>query len=109
MWTTCPAARSSSAKSTQPDVSPCTWWKSSTSAMWVAQHTGTVSRLRGRVPQTTKTPAEIELMRTAGSIVREAHEAAAAVVGAGVTTAEIDAAVEQVITARGGEQLFKGQ
>ena len=58
---------------------------------------------------TTKTSAEIELMRTAGSIVREAHEAAAAVVAAGVTTAEIDAVVDDVITSRGGEQLFKGQ
>src|SRR5205085_2910287 len=63
-------------------------------------HTGSV---------TTKTPAQIELMRTAGSIVREAHEAAATVVGPGVTTAEIDAVVDEVITSRGGEQLFKGQ
>src|SRR5919197_6170007 len=68
-----------------------------------------VSRLRGRVPQTTKTPAQVELMRTAGSIVREAHEAAAAVVGAGVTTAEIDAVVDDVIASHGAEQLFKGQ
>ena len=75
----------------------------------MAEHTGTVSRFRGRVPQTTKTPPQIELMRTAGTIVREAHEAAAAVVGAGVTTAEIDAVVDDVITSRGGEQLFKGQ
>ena len=68
-----------------------------------------MSRIRGRVPQTTKTPAQIELMRTAGSIVREAHEAAAAVVGAGVTTAEIDTVVDDVISSHGGEQLFKGQ
>jgi methionyl aminopeptidase len=61
------------------------------------------------VPQTTKTPAQIELMRTAGSIVREAHEAAAAVVDARVTTAEIDAVVDDVISSHGGEQLFKGQ
>jgi len=61
------------------------------------------------VPQTTKTPAQIELMRTAGSIVREAHEAAAAVVAAGVTTAEVDAVVDDVISAHGAEQLFKGQ
>jgi methionyl aminopeptidase len=60
-------------------------------------------------PVTTKTLAQIELMRTAGSIVREAHEAAAAVVDAGVTTAEIDAVVDEVIVSRGGEQLFKGQ
>ena len=58
---------------------------------------------------TTKTPAQIELMRTAGSIVREAHEAAAAAVAPGVTTAEIDAVVDETITSRGGEQLFKGQ
>jgi methionyl aminopeptidase len=58
---------------------------------------------------TTKTPAQIDLMRTAGSIVREAHEAAAAAIGPGVTTAEIDAVVDEVITSRGGEQLFKGQ
>jgi methionyl aminopeptidase len=68
-----------------------------------------VSRFRGRVPQTTKTPAQIELMRTAGSIVREAHEAAAAIVRAGVTTAEIDALVDDVITSHGAEHLFKGQ
>jgi methionyl aminopeptidase len=68
-----------------------------------------VSRFRSRVPQATKTPAQIELMRTAGSIVREAHEAAAAVVGPGVTTAEIDAVVDDVIASHGAEQLFKGQ
>jgi methionyl aminopeptidase len=58
---------------------------------------------------TTKSPAEIELMRMAGAIVREAHEAAAAAVAPGVTTSEIDAVVDDVITSRGGEQLFKGQ
>src|SRR6516164_7914210 len=33
VWTVCPARRSSSAKATTPGVSPCAWWKSTTSAI----------------------------------------------------------------------------
>ena len=33
VYTVCPARRSSSAKATTPGVSPCAWWKSTTSAI----------------------------------------------------------------------------
>src|SRR5215472_1117504 len=34
VWTVCPARRSSSANATTPGVSPCAWWKSTTSAIF---------------------------------------------------------------------------
>lgn len=51
---------------------------------------------------------EIERMRSAGLVVWEAHEAAAALVRPGVTTAELDAAIEAVFQKYGAEPLFKG-
>lgn len=55
-----------------------------------------------------KTKDDIARMREAGLLVWEAHEAAAKLVAPGVTTFEIDAAVEGAILARGGIPLFKG-
>lgn len=55
-----------------------------------------------------KTMAQMEKMRAAGLVVWQAHQAAAALVRPGVTTAEIDAVVERTIRERGGIPLFKG-
>src|ERR1700683_1040638 len=55
-----------------------------------------------------KTGVQIALMREAGLIAWEAHQAAASLVNPGVTTAEIDAAVEGVILSHKAEPLFKG-
>jgi len=55
-----------------------------------------------------KTDRQIGQMRQAGLLVWEAHQAAASLVRPGVTTAEIDAAVEACIRAKGGIPLFKG-
>jgi methionyl aminopeptidase len=51
---------------------------------------------------------EIQKMRKAGLVVWRALQAAEAVVRPGVTTAEIDAAVEQVFAEHGAQPLFKG-
>ncbi len=51
---------------------------------------------------------EIGLMRKAGLVVREAHQLAAALLKPGVTTGEVDAAVEQFFTERRAQPLFKG-
>jgi methionyl aminopeptidase len=56
-----------------------------------------------------KTAAQIARMRAAGLIVWQAHLVAAEWVRPGVTTAEIDAAIETEILARGALPLFKGQ
>lgn len=56
-----------------------------------------------------KTAAQIARMRAAGLIVWQAHQVAAEWVRPGVSTAEIDAAVETEILARGALPLFKGQ
>ena len=55
-----------------------------------------------------KSPDQIARMREAGIIVWQAHQAAAQLIEPGVTTAEIDAVVEQVIERHGGRPLFKG-
>ncbi|MDP9121249.1 MAG: type I methionyl aminopeptidase [Acidobacteriota bacterium] len=55
-----------------------------------------------------KTEAQIEKMRRSGLIVWEAHQAAKALIEPGVTTAQIDAAVEGVILGHGAVPLFKG-
>jgi methionyl aminopeptidase len=55
-----------------------------------------------------KTPAQIEKMRQAGLIVWEAHQAAAKLIAPGITTAEINQAVERVIAEHGAIALFKG-
>ena len=50
---------------------------------------------------------EIGLMRKAGLLVWEAHQIAGAMVRPGVTTGEIDQAVERFFLERGAEPLFK--
>jgi methionyl aminopeptidase len=55
-----------------------------------------------------KTPKQITLMREAGLVVWEAHQIAADLIAPGVTTAEINAAVEQVIALHNATPLFKG-
>jgi methionyl aminopeptidase len=55
-----------------------------------------------------KTPQEIEVMRAAGRINALALEAVRKLVRAGITTAELDAAAEDVIRSHGGEPTFKG-
>jgi len=55
-----------------------------------------------------KSPREIEMMRRAGLVVWEALQITASMVRPGVTTAEIDAAVEQFFQQRSAVPLFKG-
>lgn len=55
-----------------------------------------------------RSPREIALMRRAGLVVWGAHEIAASMVRPGVTTAEIDAAVEGHFERHGAVALFKG-
>src|SRR5579859_3106358 len=58
--------------------------------------------------QYLKTDNDIELMRKAGLLVWEAHQIAAGLVRPGVTTAEINAAVEKFIADQHAIPLFKG-
>ncbi len=55
-----------------------------------------------------KSPEEIEIMRQAGRINALAHETVRGMIHPGVTTAELDAAAEQVIRDHGGIPTFKG-
>lgn len=55
-----------------------------------------------------KSPREIGLMRAAGRVVAEAHAAARRLAVPGVTTAELDAAVNAVFKAHGAIPLFLG-
>ena len=55
-----------------------------------------------------KTSHEIELMRQAGRVVVEAHHLVQEMLQPGVTTAELDAAVEALFVRRGATPLFKG-
>lgn len=57
---------------------------------------------------TYKTPAEIAIMRQAGRIVAQAHQAVAAAIRPGVTTAELDRVAEAVIRKAGAVPSFKG-
>lgn len=56
----------------------------------------------------TKTPQEIEKMRSAGLLLWRTHELAKSMVEPGVTTAEIDAEVERFIDSSRALPLFKG-
>jgi methionyl aminopeptidase len=55
-----------------------------------------------------KTPDEIEFMRLAGEVVADAHHLIEEMLAPGVTTAELDAAVESLFNERGATPLFKG-
>lgn len=55
-----------------------------------------------------RSPREIAEMRKAGLLVWEAHQVAASLVRPGVTTAEIDAAVERFFAEHSAIPLFKG-
>jgi methionyl aminopeptidase len=55
-----------------------------------------------------KRPREIELMRAAGRLVAEAHRLVKGLVAPGITTREIDRAVEELFESRGAIPLFKG-
>ena len=57
---------------------------------------------------TLRSPREIALMRRAGLVVWGAHQMAAGMVRPGVTTGEIDAAVEKFFAEHGAVALFKG-
>src|SRR5262245_13099099 len=64
---------------------------------------------QGRLePLVLRSARELRLMRKAGLVVWEAHQAAASLVRVGVTTAELDAAVEAVFQKHGAVPLFKG-
>jgi methionyl aminopeptidase len=51
---------------------------------------------------------EIEAMRMAGQLVREAHRRTADLVRPGITTAELDAVVDATFAEQNAEPLFKG-
>jgi methionyl aminopeptidase len=55
-----------------------------------------------------KRRAELEIMAEAAIINREALEAVEAVIGVGVTTAELNDVAESAILSRGGKPAFKG-
>lgn len=56
---------------------------------------------------TLRSRREIRAMRTAGLVVWKAHQAAAKIIAPGVTTAQIDQAVEAVFIEHNAEPLFK--
>jgi methionyl aminopeptidase len=55
-----------------------------------------------------KRPREIELMREAGRLVGQAHLLIRGMVEPGVTTGEVDLAVERLFDSHGATPLFKG-
>jgi methionyl aminopeptidase len=55
-----------------------------------------------------KRPQEIAAMRDAGRLVARAHQIVRAMIGPGVTTGELDAAVEELFETEGAVSLFKG-
>lgn len=57
---------------------------------------------------TLKSRREIERMRAAGRVVAEAHQLVRSLIAPGVSTAEIDAAVEEFFAGRDAIPLFKG-
>ncbi len=59
-------------------------------------------------PLVLRSPREIRLMRKAGLVVWEAHQAVKQLVRPGVTTAELDAAIDRVFVKHGAVPLFKG-
>jgi methionyl aminopeptidase len=59
-------------------------------------------------PLVLRSAREIRLMRKAGLVVWEAHQAVRELVRPGVTTAELDAAIDRVFVKHGAVPLFKG-
>jgi methionyl aminopeptidase len=57
---------------------------------------------------TLKSRRELDLMREAGKLVAQAHQLARGLLQPGITTAEIDAAVEEFYRSVGAQSLFKG-
>ena len=55
-----------------------------------------------------RSPRELAHMRRAGLLVWQAHQAVAQQIRPGVTTAQLDAAVQRVFAEAGAEPLFKG-
>ncbi len=55
-----------------------------------------------------KSAAELELMREAGRLVAEAHQLVGEMIAPGITTRQLDAAVDQLFEQRGATPLFKG-
>ena len=55
-----------------------------------------------------KRPREIELMRAAGRLVAKAHALVRGMIAPGITTAELDLAVEALFAEHGAQPLFKG-
>lgn len=65
-------------------------------------------RSAGRASIALRSAAEIEAMRQAGTLVREALDRAASLCRPGVATRDLDAAAHEAIRAAGGEPLFLG-
>lgn len=65
-------------------------------------------RRKGPAPIVLKSPREIGKLREAGLVNWRAHELVAEMIRPGVSTAEIDAAVERFFADEGVEPLFKG-
>ncbi len=57
---------------------------------------------------TFKSSREIDQMREAGQLVAEAHQIVSGMISPGVTTSEIDVAVERFFEEQGATPLFKG-
>jgi len=57
---------------------------------------------------TLKSRREIDKMRAAGAIVAEAHQLARSMIAPGVSTAEVDAAIEALFNRHAAIPLFKG-
>lgn len=55
-----------------------------------------------------KTPEEIKQMRAAGLMLWEAHQEAAGLISPGVSTGELDAAVDSFLASKKATPLFKG-
>ena len=55
-----------------------------------------------------KTPAQIEKMAAAGAVHARCMKMVSGMVRPGITTAELDLAVEKFIRSQGGEPTFKG-
>ena len=57
---------------------------------------------------TLKSRREIEMMRSAGRVVAKAHQLIRSMLEPGVSTGEIDSAVERLFEEHGAIPLFKG-